>query len=153
MDEINITEKGFIDILLMLEDGAKSFIELKSLDFSPSTILVRLRKAQQAGLIKEELFSEGGKKPKIKYVLTKQGKNLLTQYLPIKDKYLTLKEELKRLEKEAKKKEREMKLLLTSVSKFSYTKVHDKKGSKHAQKLQAYANKEANNSLSFHKKS
>lgn len=125
--KINIAEKGFLDILLMLESGEKSFSELKTIGFSPNTILLRLREAQRVGLVKEVLFCEKDKKPKIKYTLTQLGRDILTTYLPVKDKYLNLKDDIVRLEKEAKSKQMAIKLLLASVSKYKDTKVHGKK--------------------------
>ena len=120
MGKIDITEKGFVDILLMLEDEPKSFSELKAIGFSPNTILLRLRNAQKQGLIKEELSPQGGKKSRIKYTLTNKGRDDLENFLPIKSKYLDLKEDIDGLEREIRAKEQNIKYLLTSISKSKY---------------------------------
>lgn len=121
MNEVSYTKKAFVDILLMLEGDAKSFSELKALGFSPNTILLRLRNAQKQGLIKEELFSQGGKKSRIKYTLTNEGRDVLENLLPIKSKYLDMKKEIDDLETEIRTKEQNIKYLLTSILKSKHT--------------------------------
>mgnify|MGYP001083721838 CR=1 FL=1 len=113
--EKKVEEKGFFDILLMLDEGAKTFIELKSLGLSPNTILHRLREAQEMGLVQEQLVPQKGKRSQIAYILTAQGKDLVMKYLPVKTKYLSLKEELDNLTKQGEKIEHNMRFLLASV--------------------------------------
>lgn len=107
--------KGFIDILIMLRDGKKSFNELKSLPFSPSTILTRLREGQKRGWIREDLSTDTDRRSKIAYGLTEAGKDALSVFDPVIDKYLELRKELEKLEEEARKREKDMKYLLISA--------------------------------------
>jgi len=107
--------KGLLDMLMMLEEGAKSFTELKALDLSPNTVLARLREAQKRGLVDQKLFPRKGKKPRIKYVLTKEGEYVLKMYESIRERYTELKAELQSLQEEVRKKEKEMKYLLSSA--------------------------------------
>jgi len=106
--------KGLLDVLMMLETGEKSFTELKTLDLSPNTILSRLREAQMKGLVEQKLFPRKGRKPRIKYVLTKEGKEVLKMYESIRERYTELRAELQNLQEEVRKKEKEMKYLLSS---------------------------------------
>jgi len=108
--------KGLLDVLMMLETEEKSFTELKALDISPNTVLSRLREAQKKGLVEQKLFPVKGKKPRIKYVLTKQGKEVLTMFESIREKYVDLRTELQSLQEEVRKKEKEMKYLLSSTN-------------------------------------
>ena len=117
MEKIDVSEKAFVDILFALDDGAKSFNDLKKLGFSPSTVLSRLREAQEKSLIEEKLIPQKNKRSQIKYVLTNNGEKVLDTYLPVKNEYLILKKELIELEREIKTKERNMKYLLSSASK------------------------------------
>jgi len=107
--------KGLLDVLMMLEEGEKSFTELKALDLSPNTVLARLREAQERGLVNQKLFPRKGRKPKIKYVLTREGKEVLKMYESIRERYTELKAELQNLQEEVRKKEKEMKYLLSSA--------------------------------------
>lgn len=108
--------KGLLDVLMMLDTGEKSFMELKALDISPNTVLSRLREAQKKELVEQKLFPRKGKKPRIKYVLTKQGKEVLTMFESIREKYVDLRTELQSLQEEVRKKEKEMKYLLSSTN-------------------------------------
>ena len=114
-----IASKGLLDILMALEGGEKSFTELKALKFSPNTILLRLREAQKMDLVDQRLFEIEGRRPRIKYALTKEGKEMLQIYQSIRGRYKELNAELQSLKKEVKKKEKEMKYLLSSNSRES----------------------------------
>ncbi|WXG43073.1 MAG: winged helix-turn-helix transcriptional regulator [Promethearchaeati archaeon SRVP18_Atabeyarchaeia-1] len=105
-------QKGMVDLLAMLGDGAKSFSELKKLNLSPSTLLKRIREAQQRGMVKEKLDPRGRKKPTIKYELTDQGKKTLKQFESIIDRYQELKLELDDLVRKQREKEKEIEYLL-----------------------------------------
>lgn len=104
--------KGMIEIPMDLRDGAKSFNDLRRLKLSPNTILARLREAQEQGLVKQKLYPCKGKKAKIKYDLTDEGKLMLTSYESIIDRYIELRKELDELENKLREKEKEMKYLL-----------------------------------------
>jgi DNA-binding HxlR family transcriptional regulator len=106
--------KGLLDVLMALEKNEKSFTELKSLDLSPNTLLARLREAQEKGLIVQELAPVKGKRPRIKYKLTKEGRDTLQKYASVREKYTELKMELQQLQEEVRKKEKELKYLLLS---------------------------------------
>jgi len=110
------TPKGLFDVLLALEKGEKSFTELKKIGLSPNTLLARLREAQEKGLIVQKLVPIKGKRPRIKYELTKEGKETLKMYESVRERYLELKMELQRLQQEVRKKEKEMKYLLSSLA-------------------------------------
>jgi len=112
--ESEIAPKGLLDVLMMLETGAKSFTELKALDLSPNTVLSRLREAQKRGFVDQKLFPRMGRKPKIKYVLTKEGEEVLKMYESIRERYTELRAELQGLQEEVRKKEKELKYLLSS---------------------------------------
>lgn len=107
--------KGLLDVLMMLETGEKSFTELKALDLSPNTVLSRLREVQEKGLVDQKLFPRKGRKSRIKYVLTKDGEEVLKTYASIREKYTELRVELQNLQEEVRKKEKEMKYLLSSA--------------------------------------
>ena len=109
--------KGMIDILIYLRDEAKSFNDLKKLNLSPNTILARLREAQEKGLVKQRLCPCKGKKARIKYDLTGEGKLMLKNYESIIDRYLELSKELDELERKLRDKEKEMKYLLLNSKK------------------------------------
>ena len=104
--------KGLLDVLMALEENAKSFTELKFLNLSPNTLLARLREAQAKGLVLQELVPVKGKRPRIKYKLTEEGKNTLKMYASVRERYTELKMELQQLQEEVRKKEKELKYLL-----------------------------------------
>lgn len=105
--------KGLLDVLMALEGSEKSFTELKNLGLSPNTLLARVREAEAKDLITQELVPVEGKRAKIKYKLTKEGKDTLQMYASVREKYTELKMELQRLQEEARKKEKELKYLLS----------------------------------------
>jgi DNA-binding HxlR family transcriptional regulator len=105
--------KGLLDVLMALEGSEKSFTELKALGLSPNTLLARLREAQSNDLVVQELVPVEGKRARVKYKLTKDGKNTLQMYASVREKYTELKMELQRLQEEARKKEKELKYLLS----------------------------------------
>ncbi len=104
--------KGLLDVLMALEENEKSFTELKSLNLSPNTLLSRLREAQTKGLVVQELVPVKGKRARIKYKLTEDGKDTLKMYASVREKYVELKMELQQLQEEVRKKEKELKYLL-----------------------------------------
>jgi len=106
--------KGLLDVLMALEKNEKSFTELKPLGLSPNTLLARLREAQEKGLIIQELVPVKGKRPRIKYKLTREGEDTLKMYASVREKYTELKMELQQLQEEVRKKEKELKYLLLS---------------------------------------
>jgi len=112
-------KKGLLDVLMMLENGEKAFAELKALDLSPNTVLSRLREAQKRGLVDQKLFPRRGRKPRIKYVLTKEGEDALRMYEAIRERYTELRAELQNLQEEVRKKEKQMKYLLSFASESS----------------------------------
>lgn len=114
-----IMSKGLLDMLIILEDGEKSFTELKGMKMSPNTVLSRLREAQRMGLVDQKLFKIKGRRSRIKYALTKEGEETLQMYHSIRERYKQLNVELQSLKEEVKKKEKEMKYLLSSSSESS----------------------------------
>lgn len=104
--------KGLLDVLIALEESERSFTEMKSLNLSPNTLLARLREAMAKGLVSQELVPIKGKRPRIKYRLTKEGKDTLKMYASVREKYTELKMELQQLQEEVRKKEKELKYLL-----------------------------------------
>jgi len=104
--------RGMVDILVMLKDEAKSFNDLRKLRLSPNTILARIREAQEQGLVQQKLHPRKGRKPRIKYELTQEGRNALKEYSLVIDDYIELRKEFDDLEKKAREKEKEMKYLL-----------------------------------------
>jgi len=108
------SSKGLLDVLMALEENEKSFTELRSLGLSPNTLLARLREAQAKGLVLQELVPVKGKRPRIKYKLTREGKDTLKMYASVREKYTELKMELQQLQEEVRKKEKELKYLLLS---------------------------------------
>ena len=107
--------KGAFDILFELGKKERSFNELeKMLNLSPNTVLARIREAQDLGLVEEKLFGGNGRS-KIKYVLTKRGRDVLEAANSFKKDYLRLREKIDELEEERKEKEREIKELLSSL--------------------------------------
>lgn len=115
MSKQNPKLRTLLDVLFALGKGRKSFSELKTLYLSPSTVLSRLRESEEKGWVKGELAQSKGKKPKIKYSLTDEGRKVVTTYDSVIPQYHVLKEELEKLQEEVKGKEREMRILLTSV--------------------------------------
>jgi len=107
--------EGFIEVLLALEGGAKSFVELKSLDMSPTTVLRRLREAQKMGYAGQRLVAKEGRRARIKYALTTKGRRAARVYAPIRGRYSHLREELGQLERALHEKRSEMKFLLAST--------------------------------------
>ena len=112
--EREAARKGLLDVLMMLEAGEKSFSDLKALGLSPNTVLLRIREAQERGLVDQRLFPRKGRKPRIKYVLTKEGEEVLKMYESIRERYTELRTELQSLQEEARKKQKEMRYLLSS---------------------------------------
>lgn len=111
-----VGKEGAFDLLLKLNEGPKSFVELKTTGHSPNTVLTRLREAQRAGLVQSQLFTVSErKKPRIKYVLTDQGQKLLRRYIPVKTTYLDLKEKIAELEKQVLEQKQELRFLLSSI--------------------------------------
>jgi len=114
-----LKKRGSIDILFNLAEEEKSFNELESLNLSPNTVLSRLREAQTLGLIEEKLLRQKEGRSKIKYALTKKGKEIMDASKTIKKDYLKLREEINKLEEETRKKEEEIKTLLSSLQRSS----------------------------------
>ena len=114
--------RGMLDVLMALKDEAKSFNDLRTLRLSPNTILARIREAQEQGLVHQKLHPRTGRKPRIRYELTKQGRDMLKQYSLIIDDYVKLKQEFDELEKRAQEKEKDMRYLLLHGIKESDTK-------------------------------
>jgi len=110
-----LEKRGSLDILFNLAEEEKSFNELESLSLSPNTVLSRLREAQTLGLIEEKLLRQKEGRSKIKYGLTKKGKEITDTSKTIKKDYLKLREEINKLEEEIRKKEEEIKTLLSSL--------------------------------------
>lgn len=107
--------KGAFDILFKLGEKERSFNELeKILNLSPNTVLARIREARNLGLVEEKLFGGNGRS-KIKYVLTKKGKDVLGVSDSLKEDYLALRGKIDKLEEERKEKEMEIKELLSSL--------------------------------------
>ena len=105
--------RGLFEVLLILRDGRRTFLELKRIaHMSPSTVLKRLRESQENGWVKQDLTAEKARRPKIKYSLTAEGRDLLDDYKSIIDKYVELKTELDELEKALRDKEKQIKYLL-----------------------------------------
>lgn len=69
---------------------------------------------QEKGLVDQKLFPRKGRKPRIKYVLTREGEEVLEMYESIRERYTELRAELQNLQEEVRKKEKEMKYLLSS---------------------------------------
>jgi DNA-binding HxlR family transcriptional regulator len=110
-----LEKRGSIDILFNLAEEEKSFNELESLNLSPNTVLSRLREAQALNLIEEKLLRQKEGRSKIKYVLTKKGKEIMDVSKSFKKDYLKLREEINGLEENIRKKEEEIKTLLSSM--------------------------------------
>ena len=117
--ESRTAPKGLLDLLVMLEDGPKTFSQLKVLNLSPSTILSRLREAQEMGLVDQKLYPKKGKRSEIRYLLSKDGVEMLKMYGSIRDRYTQLRMELQSLQEEIRTKEKEMKFLLSTANKAS----------------------------------
>jgi DNA-binding HxlR family transcriptional regulator len=113
--------EGFVEVLLALEHGARSFVELKSLDMSPTTVLKRLREAQKMGYVGQRLVAQEGGRSRIKYGLTTKGRRVARVYAPIRGRYSHLREELGQLEHALHEKRSEMKFLLASTKQHKRT--------------------------------
>jgi len=107
--------KGAFDILFELGKKEGSFNELENmLNLSPNTVLARIREARDLGLVEERLFGGNGRS-KIKYVLTKRGRDVLGASNSLRGTYLKLRGRIDELEEERKEKEKEIKKLLSSL--------------------------------------
>lgn len=111
-DDILLKEGAF-DILIKLNEGPKSFIDLKNTGRSPNTILTRLRGLQKSGLVQSKLYVvTKGKKPRIMYILTAEGQELVNKYSPIKANYLEVRRTIEELEDKIFEQKKSIKLLL-----------------------------------------
>lgn len=107
--------KGAFDILFKLSEKEGSFNDLKNmLNLSPNTVLARIRAARDLRLVEEKLFGGNGRS-KIKYVLTKKGKDVLEASNSLRGTYLKLRGRIDELEEGRKEKEKEIKKLLSSL--------------------------------------
>jgi len=111
-----LLKEGTFDLLLMLSEGPRSFIELRRGGHSPNTILARLREVQRRGLVESKLFLvKRGRKPRIKYILTAEGQKIVGRYMPVKTSYLELKRDIEYLEDRIHEQKQALKLLLASM--------------------------------------
>ena len=111
--ENSIVQKGLLDVLLELQEGGKTFSELKNaIRISPNTVLKRLRELERNGCVLQILFQDEGKRRKIRYVLTEEGMGALSQYASVVERYSRLREKLDRLRGVTRTTEKEIKYLL-----------------------------------------
>jgi DNA-binding HxlR family transcriptional regulator len=108
-------DEYMFNVLTELDEEEKTFANLKTLNMSPSTTLSRLREAQSKGWVENKLVPRKGKKPKITYVLTKEGKEIIETFSSILPQYSNLREEVKELQKAIREKEKKIHYLLSSV--------------------------------------
>ncbi len=108
-----IVQKGLLDVLLELQEGGKTFLELKSaVGISPNTVLKRLRELERKGWVLQILSQDEGKRRKMRYVLTEEGLGVLSQYASIVERYSKLREKTYRLRAVTRTTEKEIKYLL-----------------------------------------
>lgn len=115
LDDVVLNE-GTFDLLLRLNEGPKSFIELKEGRHSPNTVLSRLRRLQKINVVQTKLLVvKKGRRPRIKYTLTTKGKKLLKRYMPIKADYLEIRDVMKKLKEQISVQKQAIKILLSST--------------------------------------
>lgn len=115
MAEIGIESKGLLDILLLMDEKERSFVELRRLDLSPNTVLKRLRQAQDQGLVSSHISTNTGKRPRIRYGLTKMGGRVTALCKSHRTKYLHLRSEIEKTKKQLRRQEKEMQSLVSSL--------------------------------------
>jgi len=117
-EEPILVRKGLLDVLLALDGGKRTFVELKrAIRMSPTTILRRLHESQDSGWVIQSLSPAKGQKPRIDYMLTEDGLRLLKQCSSVIRRYIELREKLVGLQRAASETEDKVRyLLLSSVT-------------------------------------
>lgn len=113
-----LKEKGALDLIFQLSKSSLGFNELKKvISGSPNTLLLRLKESARLGLIEETLVKTG-KRPLIKYRLTKEGKIVVGELSGIEKKYSEIKKQINEAEETKKKKEKELRQILPGPKKI-----------------------------------
>jgi len=97
-----VAKRGSVEVLLELDEGTRSFNQLKRLNLSPNTVLNRLREAQELGLVKPLLLSSE-KRIRIRYGLSEDGKTLVSKFHVAASRYLRLQKRISELSEEKKR--------------------------------------------------
>lgn len=111
-----IKKAGAIEILYELENGEKTFGELRKLSISSGTLSKRLKEGIELGLIKQETRrEEGSLKPKVTYKLSEDVRELIKSIEHIWREYSKIREEIRRFKEEIRKREKDLEKMLEEV--------------------------------------